>query len=689
MAKIETVKQHDLKDCGACSLLSIIKYYEGYVPLEKIREDTATGINGTTAFHIIKAANGYGFEAMGVKVKNIFDKNIYLPAIAHLILKNGLQHFAVIYRISKNYVWLMDPAKGKIKMKMEEFTSIWDNVLILFTPTNGVITFQKELTITTIFLNLLKTDKTLLITICIVNAFLMIFAILGNFYFQIAISCIQNGTDINFLKFVVVLFFNIFLFKVLTGFLKNYYLNYLNKNLDTKIFTEFLSHIFNLPLKFMQNRTTGEITSRISELSEVKNLLAEIFVNVLLNSILILGAIVVLYLINSKLFLILCLVVTIYMIMGLIFNKLLYQKIKDNIETTTEFNSVLVENVEMNTSIKNLNLVKEFLYTLENKLVLMLKSNFKLQSLMNNIELFKSFIYEIGLFLITTFGIYLIYQGKMELISLVTFNSLILYLFEPVKGMLDLVPKYNYLKASFNKLSEFINIASEVEEQDSLKNIDNASLSLKNVEYSYNKFSNIIENVNMDINAGDKILLLGKSGSGKSTICKLICRALSDYKGEISINFVSEKDYNLKAIRENVLYVSQNEKLFTGTIKENIVCFRNVQDSNFARVAKICRLEEIVRKRPNRYNSVINASMNNLSGGERQRIILARGLLKQAKIIILDEALSEVNETLERDILKDIFENFKEQTLIYVTHKQVSDLFSKVIDVGDNNVRNI
>ena len=103
MKKIEVVKQQDLQDCGACSLSSIIKYYDGYVPLEKIREDTYTTINGTTAYHLIEAAKIYGFDALGVKVKDIFDKNIYLPAIAHLTLKNGLEHFVVIYKVNKNY----------------------------------------------------------------------------------------------------------------------------------------------------------------------------------------------------------------------------------------------------------------------------------------------------------------------------------------------------------------------------------------------------------------------------------------------------------------------------------------------------------------------------------------------------------------------------------------------------------
>lgn len=683
MAKIEVVKQHDLKDCGACALQCIIKYYNGYVPLEKIREDTLTNMNGTTAYHLVAAANLYGFESVGFKVDNIHDENIYLPCIAHIVLKNGLQHFLVVYKISKDYIWLMDPAQGKVKMKLAAFLTVWDNILILLTPkSEEIICYQKELTIISVLTNLLSKNK-LIFLIILVNIIFIAVTIIGNFYFQIAINSIQQQTDLNFLKFIVFLFLFLTIIKVIMSYLKNYYLCYLNKNLDVAVFTEFLSHIFHLPLKFIQNRSTGEITSRVSELNEVKNLISEIFTSVILNSILIIGAIVVLYLISAKLFLVLCSIISIYLIIGFIVNKILYNKLKENIETSTDFNAELVENIEMNTSIKNLNLIDEFLWKLENKLILMLKSNFKLQKFFTGIEFLKNIVYEVGLFLITTFGIYLIYKGELELLKFITFNSIILYLFEPIKELLELIPKYNYLKVTFNKLSEFINIKTQ-NNTDGLEVLEEAHISVNKLSYSYNRFKDIISDLSFSIEPGEKILLKGPSGSGKSSLCKLLFRSLEGYSGNINFNNTSEKDYSLNAIRNNILYVGQNEKLFTGTIRDNIICFRNITEEDFLKVTNICQIDEIVSKKPNRYNSVINASLNNLSGGEKQRIILARALLKKANILILDEALSEVNIQMEREILNKIFENYTTKTLIYVSHKDVSNMFPKVIEIGSS-----
>lgn len=547
MPKIEVVKQRDLKDCGACCIESILKFYGGYVPLEKVRDDTCTNMNGTTAFHIIKALCNYGFDAVGVKAESILDENIYLPAIAHVQLKNGLQHFVVVYKINEKYIHLMDPAKGKVKMSIQEFLDIWDNILILITPSSNILNYTKELSIVGLFGKLLMKHKYLFLKIIITNIVLMLLTIMGNFYFQISISCIQEGQEIKLLKFIVIFFFIILLFKVIINYIKTYYLNYLNKNLDTELFSLFLEHIFKLPLKFIQNRTTGEIVTRIDELSDTKNLFSEIFSTLILNTILILGAIVTLFLINSKLFFLLCLVIFIYLIVGLLFSKIIYHKVKENIEATTNFNTTLIENVDMNFSIKNLNLIREFIYRIENKLILMLKSNFSFINILNVIELMKNFIYEIGLFIITTLGVYLIYKGELELLSLVTFNSVILYLFNPVKELVNLVPKYNYLKASFSKLSEFLAVEIE-KEQGGLKRIVEPTITVKDLTYSYDLFNKIINKVNFTIKSKEKVLLSGPSGSGKSTICKLIYRSLGTYSGNIEFNNTSECDYSLKAI---------------------------------------------------------------------------------------------------------------------------------------------
>ena len=129
MQKIEVVKQRDIKDCGPCCILSLLKYYNGYVPLEIIHNDCYTNISGTTAYNLVEALKKYGFDSYGLKVDKI-DKELNLPAIVHLSLKNGLNHYVVCYKLSKNFIILMDPYKGIVKIKYQDFYNNYKSHLL-------------------------------------------------------------------------------------------------------------------------------------------------------------------------------------------------------------------------------------------------------------------------------------------------------------------------------------------------------------------------------------------------------------------------------------------------------------------------------------------------------------------------------------------------------------------------------
>ena len=155
--------------------------------------------------------------------------------------------------------------------------------------------------------------------------------------------------------------------------------------------------------------------------------------------------------------------------------------------------------------------------------------------------------------------------------------------------------------------------------------------------------------------------------------------------GEVYVGNTNLKDLSLSTIRNNILYVSQQENLFAGTIRENILVDRDVSLDKFMSICALCKIDDIVSKKGLRYDSLIEASSQNISGGEKQRIILARGLLKDANVLILDEALSEVDIKLESKIIKNIRKYFKDKTIIYISHKNQNNNFENIINLGDIN----
>ena len=321
---------------------------------------------------------------------------------------------------------------------------------------------------------------------------------------------------------------------------------------------------------------------------------------------------------------------------------------------------------------------------IEYKYCLFLKDTFRFNKLITYNNFVKNFINEVGICLITSFGCYYILKSHLTLIDLITFNSLLVYMLDPIKNIINLLPKINYLKASLNKISEFTNLKEE-----NLQNTNEKFLMgdivFENLTYTYNNYDYICKNLNLTIKEKQKVMFKGKSGCGKSTLCKLLYRLYDVKEGAIKINNINILDYGLNTIRKNITYLAQKESLFTDTIYNNIVLDQTVSTQRFKMICEICHLEEIVNKKPLRYDTMISDDIANFSGGERQRILLARALLKKSSILILDEALSEVQTDLEKNIIQDICTKFNDKTIIYITHRNLEDLFEQVIDFEELN----
>jgi len=681
MKNIKPIIQRDLKDCGICCMQWIIKYYDGFISLEKLREDTLTDINGTSAYHIIHTFKKWGFDSTGILVNNISNAELKFPFIAHVILENGLEHFVVVKNITDNTIYLMDPGIGNVKMKLEVFNKLFTGNIILVYPRERIIKMDKGLTISEMFFKIFQKEKFLIIKIFFASLLWTLLLILNSYYLKMGGNILENNSEL--IKYLIIVFGLIVLLKVFILYIREYYENHLNNLVDVYIFPEFLRHLFSLPLKSIKSRTTGEIITRINELSSIKSLFSDIFISCFLDSILMLISIVALYIINKTLCLILIIFVLIYFIIGFIISKFMYKRILENINYQTEFNSFVVESIDMFESIKNLNIFKIIIKKIEKKLSKYLYNNYKFNSFFNITNLIKDYILEICFFVINSMGFWKIYNGGLDLVDLFTFNIILSYCIDPVKNVISLLPKFNYIKATFSKLSEFINIEEEklLIKDDVLK----GDIIFKSVSYSYNNYDYILKNINFIIKEGSHTFLSGSSGTGKSTICKILYSENYINEGNVYIGEKNIKDLSLNTIRNNILYISQNEELFTGSIKENICIGRDICEDDFFDICRICEIDEIVNKREMRYESLIETQVNNISGGEKQRIILARGLLKNSNIIILDEALSEVDIKLEGKIIKNIREYFKSKTIIYISHKNQSDCFENVISLENAN----
>ena len=681
MQKNIVVRQQDLKDCGVCSLLSIIKYYGGYIPLEKLRQDTSTSMEGTTAYHLINAAKNYGFDTYGMKLTNLKDlESIILPAIAHVTI-NNFNHFLVIYKTTEHYIYLMDPGKGNVKMKKTDFQNIWTNNVIVLYPKYKLPTITTKNHLISIIKVIFKRERNIILKIMFWTISLTLITIFTGLYFKIGINLVTKGTDKNLLFQLIFLFISLYFTKFFIYYLRNYFKTILNRHFDGLIYYDFLHHLFLLPNYFVKDRTTGEIMVRIKELEHIKDVLSEITITIFLDTILAISVGIILFFLNKTLFLLLCLFVIVYLVCGIIFGHLLYQKSVAVNDAEVVFESTVVENLDAFITLKNLNLISLIFTKIEKYLFKYLEHIFNLNKCLVSMNSISFSLEELLNFTIISFGFFEILNHHISLIDFITFTSLIPFFSSPFKSIINLLPNYNYVKVAIQKLNDFYNI-SEEESNTGFNEFTNGDIIIENLNFSYNPCTKIFQNLNLLIKENSFVLFKGPSGCGKSTLCQILSRLKEVKNNNIKIGKVSLNDYSLDTIRKNITYVSQKETLIQDTIKNNILLERNIAEDKLKSILDICQIEEIVAKKPLRYETFLVKDSFNLSGGEKQRLILARALLNDFQILILDEALSELNNELEIKIIQNIKKYFANKTIIYVSHKNHDAFFDKVYNFG-------
>ncbi len=676
--RIEIVKQTSAKDCGPASLLSVIKYYGGYVPLERIKLDTKTSKDGTNLYDMKKAANEYGFDACGYKLKeeDLFDEKRMFPAIVHIEVK-GYLHYVVLYQLSSTKALIMDPAVGKKYIDVEEFLEQWTGYVLEFYPRRNIVIMDKKNKLLDMISIIFSKEKIILQKIFICSLLYALFSVILSYYFKVGIEFLESYLDT--FKFILIMFFLVVILKCVFYNLKIKFITYFNKNLDVRLFSEFIHHLFVIPSKVLSTKSLGEIVTRLNDLKNVKQFISEFIVTVFLDFLIMLLAVPILMYINTQLFVILLVMLIIYLIVGTFFSKIMVKKLLENIEFETKFNVTLLENLNMHLNIKHLNKTREVLKKLEVSLSNYFYNSLKVCNLSNFQTALKFSLTELTFYLINTIGFYLILISKLSLVDLITFNTIVSFFLEPIKNLMENIPKYNFVKASIYKLKEFLNVDAENVGRSEV--IDNFNIRYENITFSYNGLTDILRSFDCEIKSNEHALVKGKSGSGKSTLCKLLLKEEFAQSGELYIGDNNIKDLSLKTLRENIVFVSQKEFLYTDTIKNNIVFYSDYETSKFNEICKICKLEEIIDNKPMRYESLLDTEFNNLSGGEKQRIILARACYKNFNVLIIDEALSEVDLETEIEIIKNLKKYFKDKMILYISHKNVSKCFKKVINV--------
>lgn len=685
---MKIVLQEGRSDCGVCCLLSIIRFYGGGVSLEYLREITNTNRDGVSAYNLIEASKSIGLDAYGVtgKLENIDNNN--LPCIAHVNVGSNFQHFVVIYKISNNKVIIMDPAKGKRVLSLPEFR-------LMSTDNYIFIKYKKKLPILNnkkymnhFILSYINKNKIILVTLSSILLNYLVLDIILSFNFKYIITfCINYHNSSNLLLISIVM--------VIISLL-SYFINLINKRILFKIIFMFdfdstcntFKHLLLLPYYYYKNRTVGEVLSRFSDLSTIKNYLVTFISSFISDFISLIVFFIFIFNINKELSLFIIVYFFLCTFICIISNrrkKKLYKKVRLSEEA---INSYIVESISNVDTTKSSHLEKRFIDKFSLKYKRFLNYNYEYLNYLDFYGMFLKLLENILLVITYGYGGYLIVEQKINLSDMIIFITFFTLSLRIINRMINLITDSSTFMVSLNRIEDIYSICRE---DFSLSYFFLPYDMRGNIKFNnlYYKIDNrvIFDNLNLEINYKDKVLLFGSSGSGKSTLFKMLLRYIDVDYSMISISDIDINHYHLDNIRKYITYVSSNELLFTDTIYNNICLYKEVSEEEFLKVIRICRVNLIFGEDINNYNSMLEENGFLLSSGERQRIILARSILRGSNIYIFDEAFGQIDIELTNKILNDLFDYLKDKTVIVISHRNNSKkYFNRILKLVDGKI---
>lgn len=678
MRKFKLIKQHDQKDCGVACLAMILHTYGSIVPISKLRLLSGTDCQGTSAYGLVKALETLRFESTVFKTDSLIwnDKNISYPLIAHIIVNTAFAHYVVVYGKRKNNLLIADPWRGKFEVTPEVFAHEWTGVILTMHPNTKYKPLKNSTRGIFSFLPLLVSHKRLIFLIVILSLVLTVLGIVSSYYLQIIIDRVAPHKSINLLNIISTGLLTMYLVQSVFQYLKQRLLIMLGQSMGKSIMLDYLNHVLHLPMSFFATRKSGEIISRFLDASKIIDALASSVLSLFIDTTMVILVGLILFLQNHLLFMISLITIPCYTIIVFTFLKPFNRTNEDQMEAGSMLNSQIIECLRGIETIKSFNATDKVYIKIEKQFRQLMIKSFKSANLDNIQSNLKLVIQSVGSTLLLWVGTKLVIEGQLSIGQLMTYNALMAFFVNPLQNIINLQVKVQTAKVANDRLNEIFYLDQETlssgsfKHKYSLKLADKTIAKFDNVSFSYGFSENVLNNISLSIMKNEKVAIVGMSGSGKSTLVKLLMNFYTATDGKIFFKNENINEISRDNLRSSISYVSQETFFFSGTIMENLV-FGLEAEPTITQVSHACEIAQIrtfIEALPLQYQSPIEESANNLSGGQKQRLAIARGLLKQSDVLVLDEATSGLDTYLEHLVIRNLL-TMKDKTIIFLAHR--------------------
>ncbi|MEH2230393.1 MAG: peptidase domain-containing ABC transporter [Nostoc sp.] len=673
--KYQVVTQHSEEDCGAACLASIAKHYRRNFTLNRIREAVGTGQLGTTLLGLRRGAEALGFNARSVRASNeILDKmnQAPLPAIIHW---RGY-HWVVLYgQKGKKYI-VADPAANIRYLSKKELTEAWsDKVMLLLEPDSVRFYAQPDDKIDGFgrFVRRVLPYGNILFEAFLCALIIGLLSLASPILLQILTDDVLVRGDTQLLAGVIIA---VVVMNLVSSSLKLVQYNliaHFAQRLELGLILEFARKILRLPLTYYESRRSGEIVSRLQDIQQINQLISQAVIS--LPSQLFIAAVSLGFMLfySWKLTLAGVIIAIVMSLSTIGFLPTLQQKIRSVLVLDAENQGVLVESFKGALTLKTTTAAPQFWEEFQNRFGRLANQTFRTVQIGIINGIFSSLVSSIGSISLIGFGSILVINKELSIGQLLAFNGMNGNFLAFISTALNFIDEFTRAKTATQRLTEVIDSTPENQgdtKKPFTKIPSKADIICTNLNFHYPGRLELLQDFSLTIPGGKVIALIGTSGCGKSSLAKLIAGLYTPNSGNIRIGIYNLQDLALDCLRQQVVLVPQDAHFWSRSIIEN---FRlgspHVTFEQIVNACQIAEADDFISKLPEKYQTVLGEFGSNISGGQRQRLAIARAIINDPPVLILDESTAGLDPVSEAQVLNQLLLHRQGKTTILISHR--------------------
>ncbi|MBE9197499.1 MULTISPECIES: peptidase domain-containing ABC transporter [unclassified Nodularia (in: cyanobacteria)] len=680
--------QQSASDCGAACLVMVSRYWGKRFSVNRLRDIANVDRNGASLRGLSTAAESIGFSTRPVKASLDQLAKQTLPAIVHWEGK----HYIVVYEITQKSVIVADPAIGQRTLSHAEFKANWTGYTLLLQPTAFLKDTKDTITPFWQFFELLKPHSLVMLEVFAASVFIQIFGLITPLFTQLILDrvVVQRSELTLFAVGLGLLIFS--LFRVAMMGLRQYLLDHTANKIDVALIVAFIRHTLRLPLSYFESRYVGDITSRVQENRKIQRFLSGEALSILLDLLTVFIYLGLMFWYSWKMALLSLVIVPPFVLLALVATPFLRKISREIFNAYATESSYLIEALSGVRTVKSTAVEQTVRWHWEELLHKEIKTGFSGQIIGNRLQIFSNSIHAIVTTTLLWFGAYQVIHNQLTIGQLVAFNMLLGNVIAPFQRLTVLWSELQEVTIAVERINDVLDAEPEEDLQhqvrQSLPPIQ-GHIHFDHVTFRYHQESdiNVLENLSFRVKPGQMVALVGRSGSGKTTISKLALGLYPPTDGKVLIDGQDITSLSLRSLREQVGVVDQDTFLFGGTIRENIsLGYPGAKLEEIIEAAQLAGADEFIKKMPMGYESQIGEGGGMLSGGQRQRIAIARALLGNPQLLILDEATSHLDAESERIIQSNLNTILKGRTTLVIAHRLSTVRNADLILVLDRGV---